>query len=63
QAGDPVEVRGPEGEVFARGLTEVSATEMGSVVGLHSSELPGGLPDQVIHRDFLTVLSHAELSA
>jgi len=63
QAGDTVEIRGPEGEVFARGLTEVSATEMGSVVGLHSSELPSGSPDQVIHRDFLTVLSHAELSA
>ena len=56
QPGDAVDVRGPDDQVFARGLVEVSSDEMGSVLGLRSDALPAGTPDEVIHRDSLTVL-------
>ncbi len=56
QPGDAVDVRGPDDQVFARGLVEVSSDDMGSVVGLRSDAMPPGAPDEVIHRDSLTVL-------
>ena len=56
QRGDAVDVRGPDDQVFARGLVEVSSEDMGSVVGLRSDAMPAGAPDEVIHRDSLTVL-------
>lgn len=56
QPGDAVDVRGPDDQVFARGLVEVSSDDMGSVVGLRSQAMPPGAPDEVIHRDSLTVL-------
>ena len=56
QPGDAVDVRGPDDQVFARGLMEVSSDDMDSVVGLRSDALPAGAPDEVIHRDSLTVL-------
>lgn len=54
--GDAVDVRGPDDQVFARGLVEVSSADMDSVVGLRSDAMPPGMPDEVIHRDSLTVL-------
>lgn len=56
QPGDAVDVRGPDDQVFARGLVEVSSEDMDSVVGLRSDAMPAGAPDEVIHRDSLTVL-------
>ena len=56
QPGDAVDVRGPDDQVFARGLVEVSSDDMDSVVGLRSDDMPPGAPDEVIHRDSLTVL-------
>jgi len=56
QRGDSVEVLGPDGDTFARGLVEVSSADMDSVKGLRSGDLPPGAPDEVIHRDSLTVL-------
>ena len=56
QPGDAVDLRGPDDQVFARGLMEVSSDDMDSVVGLRSDALPAGAPDEVIHRDSLTVL-------
>jgi len=56
QSGDAAEVRGPDDQVFARGLMELSSNEMGSVIGLHSDAMPPGAPPEVIHRDSLTVL-------
>ena len=56
QPGDAVDVRGPDDQIFARGLVEVSSDDMDSVVGLRSDALPAGAPDEVIHRDSLTVL-------
>ncbi|MXW41775.1 MAG: glutamate 5-kinase [Acidimicrobiia bacterium] len=56
KAGDTVEVRGPDGETFARGPVEVSAAEIRSLVELHSSEQISSSSLEVIHRDFLAVL-------
>ncbi|WP_420640221.1 glutamate 5-kinase [Candidatus Poriferisocius sp.] len=56
QPGDAVDLRGPDDEVFARGLVEIASHELGAVVGLRSDAMPPGAPDEVIHRDSLTVL-------
>jgi glutamate 5-kinase len=59
-AGDPVEVAGPSGEPFARGIANYSSRELPRLAGLTSAELtslPGGPYDrEVIHRDELVVM-------
>ncbi len=55
--GDTVDVRGLDGEVFARGMVVSTAVELRGVVGRQTSELPDGMSDEVIHRDDLVVLS------
>jgi len=47
-AGDAVEVAGPDGEVFAKGLARFDSTEMAKVIGEQSVE--------AIHRDAFVVL-------
>jgi glutamate 5-kinase len=60
-AGDAVEVAGPEGVVFARGITRYSERELSGFVGLRIA--PAGAPDggrrngEVIHRDQLVLIS------
>lgn len=59
-AGDPVEVAGPSGEPFARGIANYSSRELPRLAGLTSAELtslPSGPYDrEVIHRDELVVM-------
>jgi glutamate 5-kinase len=59
-AGDPVEVVGPSGRSFARGIANYSSRELPRLAGRSSSELtslPGGPYDrEVIHRDELVVM-------
>jgi glutamate 5-kinase len=59
-AGDPVEVAGPSGEAFARGLANYASAELPRLAGRSSADLaslPGGPYDrEVIHRDELVVL-------
>jgi glutamate 5-kinase len=59
-AGDPVEVAGPSGDVFARGIANYSSRELPRLAGRSSGELtslPGGPYDrEVIHRDELVVM-------
>ncbi len=54
--GDTVEIRGTDGAVFARGMVFTGAAELRSVAGRQTSELPDGMPHEVIHRDDLVVL-------
>jgi len=42
--------------VFAKGLCRYSSTSLQSYKGRHSSDLPPGFPDEVVHRDDLVVL-------
>jgi glutamate 5-kinase len=59
-AGDPVEVAGPSGVAFARGIANYSSGELPRLAGRSSGELtslPGGPYDrEVIHRDELVVM-------
>lgn len=58
--GDPVDLTGPDGSVFARGLSAYSSTELGRIRGKRTREIFGilgyHLGDEVIHRDDLVIL-------
>jgi glutamate 5-kinase len=53
---DAVEIIGPDGHPFAKGLVRYPSASLASVVGQHTSVLPDGLPHEVVHRDDLVVL-------
>jgi glutamate 5-kinase len=52
----PVEIVDEHGVVFAKGLTRYSAAQLGRAAGRRTSDLPDGLPHEVVHRDDLVVL-------
>ncbi len=54
--GDAVEVAGPDGDVFAKGLTTMPSTQLVAHCGKRSDELPVGVSSLVVHRDDLVVL-------
>jgi glutamate 5-kinase len=53
---DAVEIAGLDGKVFAKGLTRLGAHGLREVAGRRTSELPEGVPHEVVHRDDLVVL-------
>ncbi|MCX7619454.1 MAG: glutamate 5-kinase [Acidimicrobiales bacterium] len=53
---DAVEIAGPDGSVFAKGLARVPAELVKEIAGKRRGELPDGVPSYVIHRDDLVVL-------
>lgn len=59
EAGDPVEIRGLDGAVVARGMTNFSASELPDMFGLSTDELGTGLGNdyrkEVIHRNDLVL--------
>ncbi|HZB71797.1 MAG TPA: glutamate 5-kinase [Acidimicrobiales bacterium] len=55
-ADDAVEVAGPDGRVFAKGLVRVGAGQLAALAGRRTSDLPEGVPHEVVHRDDLVVL-------
>ncbi len=54
---DPVEVVDTTGEVFAKGLVRYSSSALRAVAGSRTTDLPDGLPHEVVHRDDLVVLA------
>jgi glutamate 5-kinase len=54
--GDTVDIVGPDGRAFARGLAAVDADTARRVVGLRTGDLPDGVNHEVVHRDDLVVL-------
>ncbi len=54
---DAVEIAGPDGTVFAKGLARHSAEQVAAWAGLRSADLPAGSPHEVVHRDDLVVMS------
>jgi glutamate 5-kinase len=56
-ADDAVELSGPDGAVFAKGLTRLDAASVKEMAGRRSAELPEGTPAWVVHRDDLVVLA------
>ncbi len=53
---DAVEIAGPDGKVFAKGLTRIGSVGLRSVAGRRTADLPEGIPHEVVHRDDLVVL-------
>ncbi len=54
--GDPVDVVGPDGRVFARGIAAVDASTLLEVAGRRTADLPADVSHEAIHRDDLVVL-------
>jgi glutamate 5-kinase len=55
-AGDAVDLAGPDGAVFGKGLARIGAAALAAVAGRRTAELPEGTPHEVVHRDDLVVL-------
>jgi len=55
--GDTVEISDIDGGVFARGMVSVDAIQASAAAGRQSSDLPEGIPHELVHRDDLVVLS------
>jgi glutamate 5-kinase len=53
---DAVELAGPDGTVFAKGLAGLDAAGLSQVMGRRTADLPDGIPHEVVHRDDLVVL-------
>lgn len=51
-----VEIVDESGSVFAKGLSRYAAASLAAHQGRRTSDLPDGLPDEVVHRDDLVVL-------
>jgi glutamate 5-kinase len=56
EAGSTVEVVGPSGRAFARGMVTVDAATVTATAGRHTRDLPPDVAHEVIHRDDLVVL-------
>jgi len=54
--GDTVDVCGPDGVAFARGMAFVAAADLRQVAGRQTKDLPDGMVHEVIHRDDLVLL-------
>ena len=56
EPGQVVDVAGPDGTAFARGIASTGAAALSSVLGRHTSALPDGMANTVVHRDDLVIL-------
>jgi glutamate 5-kinase len=53
---DAVEIAGPDGVVFAKGLVKMAASDAPAWVGRRTEELGEDVPHEVVHRDDMVVL-------
>lgn len=53
---DAVELAGPDGAVFAKGLVRLDAQTLSGLAGIRTESLPEGTSHEVVHRDDLVVL-------
>ena len=56
EEGDLVDIAGPDGKAFARGVTRFDANAARAVFGRRTADLPEGAPTVLVHRDDLVVL-------
>ncbi len=56
QADQAVEIAGPDGVVFAKGLVKVGIDDLRAVAGRRTDALPEGMPHAVVHRDDLVIV-------
>jgi len=55
-ADDAVELAGPDGRVFAKGLSRHSAQRVKEMAGRRTAELPEDVTHEIVHRDDLVLL-------
>ena len=55
-AWDTVDIVGPAGQAFARGMVSIGSDGLTAIVGRHTRDLPPGVVHEVVHRDDLVVL-------
>ena len=55
-ADDAVELAGPDGKVFAKGLSRHPAQRIKELAGKRTSDLPDDVVHEVVHRDDLVLL-------
>ncbi len=53
---DAVELAGPDGSVFAKGLVQHGSAQLAQWAGHRTSDLPADVPAEVVHRDDLVLL-------
>jgi glutamate 5-kinase len=53
---DAVEIAGPDGTVFAKGLVRLAAHRSSEWVGRRTDQLPEDMPHLVVHRDDLVLV-------
>lgn len=53
---DIVDIAGPDGTVFARGMVTMDATVLEQAKGRRSADLPAHIPAEAVHRDDLVLL-------
>lgn len=67
EAGAVVELAGPDGRVFARGLASYGAAEVAKIRGMKVSQIESALgcryADEVVHRDDLALVDGAAMGA
>ena len=65
RAGEAVEIIGPSGVIFARGLTNYSSAELGRIIGALTERIPSMLGfsngDEAVHRDDLVLVEDEEM--
>ncbi len=54
--GDTVDIVGPSGRPFARGMVAVDAGVVSSIAGMRTGDLPPEMAHEVVHRDDLVLL-------
>ncbi|MET0662767.1 MAG: glutamate 5-kinase [Ilumatobacteraceae bacterium] len=54
--GDTVDIVGPSGRPFARGMVAVDSRAIASIAGMRTHDLPSEIAHEVVHRDDLVVL-------
>ena len=54
---DAVEIAGPDGTVFAKGLVRLPSARAPQWLGRRTEDLPEDLPHEVVHRDDLVMLA------
>ncbi|MCB0976109.1 MAG: glutamate 5-kinase [Acidimicrobiales bacterium] len=62
-AQDAVEIVGPDGTTFAKGLARTGSDDLAAAAGRKSEDLPDGVSSVVVHRDDLVVVPSAHGAA
>ena len=57
ESGEVVDLVGPDGSVFGRGIASADSVTLSEFVGHHTRDLPSGMATAVVHRDDMVILA------